>query len=204
MAAMPEITDEMELLWAPMGSYVPKQGSASIRWRSYVGARTVKEFFERGGNRKDLLFDLRRLYARPADTISYDHVFAHVDEAFVKHFQVHGYAVLRNALGAQRQQQFIDEFWKAMQAILPSRRRGKRESWKVPHGYKGIQVGYGLSQCDAAWTVRLAPKVQEAFAALFQVDASELVASMDAFILSESIPKKAPEPWLHKDQRTED
>mmetsp|Transcript_70043 Transcript_70043/g.163912 ORF Transcript_70043/g.163912 Transcript_70043/m.163912 type:complete len:380 (-) Transcript_70043:21-1160(-) len=199
-----QITDEMELVWAPMGSYVPKTGQASIRWRRYVGARTVKDFYERGGLQIDLLFDLQRGYARPADTISYDHVFDNVDKAFLKHFKVHGYAVLRNALGAQRQKQFIDEFWKAMKAILPSRRRAKRESWKVPHGFKGIQVGYGLSQSDAAWTVRLAPRVLRAFAALFEVDASELVTSMDAFILSESIPKKSPEPWLHKDQRTED
>eukprot|EP00439_Symbiodinium_sp_Y106_P053264 s2914_g7.t1 len=172
-----QITDEMELVWAPMGSYVPKTGQASIRWRRYVGARTVKDFYERGGLQIDLLFDLQRGYARPADTISYDHVFDNVDKAFLKHFKVHGYAVLRNALGAQRQKQFIDEFWKAMKAILPSRRRAKRESWKVPHGFKGIQVGYGLSQSDAAWTVRLAPRVLRAFAALFEVDASELVNS---------------------------
>ncbi|OLP74093.1 hypothetical protein AK812_SmicGene46470 [Symbiodinium microadriaticum] len=33
------------------------------------------------------------------------------------YFQVHGYAVLRNALGAQRQNRFIDEFWKAMKLL---------------------------------------------------------------------------------------
>ncbi|CAE7555198.1 unnamed protein product, partial [Symbiodinium sp. CCMP2456] len=109
-----QITDEMELVWAPMGSYVPKTGQASIRWRRYVGARTVKEFYERGGLQIDLLWDLQRGYARLAHTISYDHVFDDVDEAFLKHFKVHGYAVLRNALGAQRQNKFIDEFWKAM------------------------------------------------------------------------------------------
>ena len=31
--------------------------------------------------------------------------------------KVHGYAVLRDALGAQRQKQFIDEFWKAMKPL---------------------------------------------------------------------------------------
>ncbi|CAE7833654.1 unnamed protein product [Symbiodinium microadriaticum] len=38
-----QIAEEMELVWAPMGSYVPKTGQASIRWRRYVGARTVKD-----------------------------------------------------------------------------------------------------------------------------------------------------------------
>jgi len=130
------------------------------------------------------------------------HVFAQPDAAFVKHFREQGFAVLEKALGAKKQQQFIDEFWSSMEYINPRCKRDRTATWHFPPGFKGIQTGYGLGQSTCAWIPRLSARVQEAFAVLFEVPRSELVTSLDAVILSNNIPKPLPLPWLHKDQAT--
>lgn len=118
----------------------------------------------------------------------------------MRHFHTEGFAVVREALGAVARRRFVRSFWRTLQRVLPSLRVRKRETWRFPTGYRGIQAGYGLAQSDFAWVPRLAPKVQDVFAALFGVKRTELVVSLDAVLLSDSVAKKPAQAWLHKDQ----
>jgi len=132
------------------------------------------------------------------------HVFQQPDAAFVRHLEQEGYAVLRDALGDASRAAFLQLFWRAARRVVPKLRLRDRSTWRFPTGYRGIMAAYGLAQSDFAWIPRMAPKVQKAFAAAFKVPTSELVVSLDAVLLSESLPKKRSAPWLHKDQRHDD
>lgn len=131
----------------------------------------------------------------------YPHVFRQLGADFVRHFRREGYAVLRNALNAEQRKSFVRGFWKAMRHIRPDIKPEKRSTWQFPNGYKGIQCAYGLGQSDCAWVPRQSARIQNAFAALYKLPTKDLVVSLDAIILSDSVPK-APVPWFHKDQAT--
>lgn len=127
-------------------------------------------------------------------------LFREPDEAFLRHLDVHGYAVLQNILGSPAERQrFLDAFWAALTAVVPSQNPSRRETWRFPKGFRGIVTSYGLPQADFAWMVRLSPRIHQAFSRIFGTE--DLVASLDAVIAEEGIAKRPLRPWLHKDQR---
>ena len=116
-----QITGEMELMWAFMGSYLPKYGDACIRWKRYVGARAVKEFYSFGGTRKDLFFDRQPGYVRPASTISYVHVFDKADEAFSKLMHAGTSVAQGTRHSRKRNNNIISRLWISSRLLICAR-----------------------------------------------------------------------------------
>lgn len=129
-------------------------------------------------------------------------LFNEPSEAFLKHLEVHGYAILVGVLGEKAERdRFLKLFWDAMCMVVPNTDPKERETWRFPQGFRGIVTSYGLPQAAFAWQVRLAPKLRGAFARIFGTE--DLVVSLDAVIAEPGIPRSRLAPWLHKDQRPE-
>jgi len=139
------------------------------------------------------------LHAPPARSLGTP-IFTEPSDDFLRHFEEHGYAVLKGVLGSQAaQNNFLQGFWQAMTTIMPSLDPKRRETWIFPKGFRGIITTYGLPHADFAWAVRSAPRIREAFARIFGTE--DLVVSLDAVIAQEGVSKSKLPPWLHKDQR---
>lgn len=129
-------------------------------------------------------------------------IFTEPCDAFLRHLQDHGYAILNGILRVEvEKRRFLENFWAAMSSILPTMDPQRRDTWNFPKGFRGIVSTYGLPQADFAWMARASPRMRLAFSRIF--DTQDLVVSLDAVIAEEGIPRSVLPPWLHKDQRFE-
>ena len=126
-------------------------------------------------------------------------IFPEANADFLWHLEDRGFAVLEGILGSNPScQAFLDDFWRAMAAVVPGTDPLREQTWDFPRGFRGIVTSYGLPQADFAWTIRAHPRVRHAFARIF--DTERLVVSLDAIIAEARTAKTKLPPWLHKDQ----
>lgn len=129
--------------------------------------------------------------------------------AMLAYLNTHGFVVAKSVASKKQVSNALDLFWSFLDDEADMK-RGKPSTWTrfrdIASTTTGIIECPGVGQCDAAWFVRLLPKVKEVFAGIWRT--RDLIVSFDrmnAFLPwhrsreAEKTEKTLP-GWFHVDQ----
>lgn len=130
--------------------------------------------------------------------------------AWVEYFRQHGVVVLKNVLSQSEVDEAKDLYWAWLEGLGSGIKRGHRETWGDDNWPGVTRLGFvpshGGGHNKASWYLRTRPAIQAAFAALWDVEPSELLTSFDTWILWRPWWEQETEDWqprverLHIDQ----